>query len=355
MKSWLQNHVGTIELTREGAVFLILTMVVGMGAVNTGNSLLYLVLALMLSLLITSGILSELTLYKIKLERRLPAHIFADKPFHVELLLRNRKRIIPSFSLTIEDDLTQSGNSLNFVSIPPGCTSSRIYQHCFPKRGLYRFHGYKISTSYPFGFFIKFKRKPLPAEVIVYPKIQHLNLLPERYLSRAEGIVLKQKGRGTEIYNLRDYAVGDDSRLIHWKVSARLSRLLVKEFEEEGRRRVCLVMDHSLPRGFSRDQAEALEEGISIMASLAYHFIMHGLYVQLLTHTDVIPSDVGMHHLYKILRCLALLTPFVEDDLSGSKLLTELPKRGCLIFLFSMDDKPLPFQGHARLINVHQQ
>ncbi|MBK9998607.1 MAG: hypothetical protein IPO99_16120 [Nitrospira sp.] len=49
----------TIRVTTEGIRFLLLTLAVGIAAVNTGNNLFYLLLAMMLSLVVLSGLLSE--------------------------------------------------------------------------------------------------------------------------------------------------------------------------------------------------------------------------------------------------------------------------------------------------------
>jgi len=41
------------------------------------------------------------------------------------------------------------------------------------------------------------------------------------------------KGSGMALANLREYLPGDDARAIDWKASARMDRLVVREFEEE--------------------------------------------------------------------------------------------------------------------------
>ena len=51
------------RLTREGRAFLFVTVGVGLAAVNTANNLLYLVLGLLLSLLLDSGVLRLVPLY----------------------------------------------------------------------------------------------------------------------------------------------------------------------------------------------------------------------------------------------------------------------------------------------------
>jgi len=49
----------SIRLTSEGTRFLLFTIGIGVAAVNTGNNLFYLLLAMMLSVVVISGVLSE--------------------------------------------------------------------------------------------------------------------------------------------------------------------------------------------------------------------------------------------------------------------------------------------------------
>ncbi len=72
-----------LKFTREGKYFVGVTLGVGFAAVNTGNNLLYLVLGLQLSLIIVSGILSELTLRDLVITRKLPARSEAGRTFLV--------------------------------------------------------------------------------------------------------------------------------------------------------------------------------------------------------------------------------------------------------------------------------
>ena len=61
-----------------GRVFLLMTLGVGVAAVNTGNNLLYLALSLNLSLILLSGVLSEGTLRHITLRVRPASEAFAE-------------------------------------------------------------------------------------------------------------------------------------------------------------------------------------------------------------------------------------------------------------------------------------
>src|SRR5438105_13638821 len=49
----------SIRLTSDGTRFVVLTLAVGVAAINTGNNLLYLLLAMILSIIVHSGMISE--------------------------------------------------------------------------------------------------------------------------------------------------------------------------------------------------------------------------------------------------------------------------------------------------------
>ena len=65
----------TLEFTKEGARFVILLLVIGFAAINTGNNLLYLIVAMMLSLIVVSGLMSESTLRDITVKRTSPPRL----------------------------------------------------------------------------------------------------------------------------------------------------------------------------------------------------------------------------------------------------------------------------------------
>jgi len=62
-------------------VYLLLTLGVGLGALNTGNNLLFLLVALMLSAIVVSGVMSERCLRYLAVERLPASAAFAGEPF----------------------------------------------------------------------------------------------------------------------------------------------------------------------------------------------------------------------------------------------------------------------------------
>src|SRR5687768_603938 len=92
-----------LRTSREGKYFIAVTIGVGLAAINTGNNLLFLLLGWMFSVIIASGVLSELSLRGITVTRQPPPRIFAGRPFLMGIGLRNAKNRLPSFSVEIED------------------------------------------------------------------------------------------------------------------------------------------------------------------------------------------------------------------------------------------------------------
>src|SRR5437762_14366115 len=90
------------KLTRGGWVFILYTIGVGAGAINTGNNLLYLVFGIFLGLILASGVLSDLTLWGVSVEPLLPLSGRAGEPLYIPFKVTNNKKWIPSLSVRIE-------------------------------------------------------------------------------------------------------------------------------------------------------------------------------------------------------------------------------------------------------------
>ncbi|MBK9111268.1 MAG: hypothetical protein IPM88_06195 [Nitrospira sp.] len=123
----------TIRVTTEGIRFLLLTLAVGIAAVNTGNNLFYLLLAMMLSLVVLSGLLSEQCVRRLDVHRHLPDYLFVNQPTTATLRVANYKSRIPSVSLRLLDvvagkDLDRGFTShLSRLQPPP---SARTHYWC---------------------------------------------------------------------------------------------------------------------------------------------------------------------------------------------------------------------------------
>jgi uncharacterized protein (DUF58 family) len=298
----------SIRLTAEGVRFLLLTLAIGIAALNTGNNLLYLLLAMMLSLIVMSGILSEQTFKQVTIRRRTPDHIFAGRPATATLCVINRKPRFPTFSLRVMDLIEGHAvdRGVHLLHVPPQGTAIRAYPIRYSRRGLHRIEGIKLLTRFPFGLFIKAATLPLETDLVVYPEIKPLpEVLVRDLASLGSEQAVPRRGEGAGLYNLREYQEGDNSRAIHWKTSARQARLIVRETETEDQRHVTLA----LPTAGPGDHQEAFERAVVLGASLAQHFHDRGFSVRLLVGDREIPHGIGESHFHRVLRALALCDP----------------------------------------------
>ncbi len=324
-----------LSFTREGRIIVVLSVGVGFAAINTGNNLLYLLLGWLLSFIVASGILSEMTLKKLRVERRPPPRVFAGEPFLMEVVIHNAKENRASFSIEVEDlvGTTPIDKRCYFLKIPAAKQQRTSYRHTFARRGLYTLTGYRLATKFPFALFRKSRDVEAPLEVLVYPPRVAVPRPPPRTTTRGDAIA-DRLGRRGEFHGLRERRAGDDRRDIHWRSSARSGRLLVREYEDELARKIVIVVDNALPEKARESAADgaltpadeaaisSVERAISVASSLAATYLEAGWTVELVARGLHVPAGVGRMHEAKLSRALALLT-YVGDDVE----LPALPKR----------------------------
>ena len=302
-----------LRFTPEGKWFIFISIAIGFAAVNTGNNLLYLVLAMLLSLIIASGFLSEWGVKGLEIKRHFPPYIFALTPCGILLKVTNTKKYLPSFTLELEEkvDGEHKGRLAYLFRISPGKTQSQIYRLSFPRRGLHQLHEPHLLTRFPFGFFIKGVRIKETREVVVYPPlVPWEELLPE-ISDRGEGSQSRpHMGRGEDIFAIREYVPGDTSRDIHWRSTAKRSQPMVKEYEQAGIKKVHIVLDTSVPKEATLSDLNLFEGSVSKATSLVYHLLKRpDFLVGLSLGDEVFLPQQGDSHLHRMLRALALVEP----------------------------------------------
>jgi uncharacterized protein (DUF58 family) len=128
------------------------------------------------------------------------------------------------------------------------------------------------------------------------------------------------KGRGQDLYALRDYVATDSARHVHWKASARLGSLMVREFAQEDDCRVLLVLDPYVSAQKSELDASArlqvterFDRAVTLCAGLAWHFYERNAFLEFRSvgvETSLAPAD---EVIFTILRHLTFATPLTDD------------------------------------------
>jgi len=306
------------DVTREGLFYVGMVIVIGVAALNTGNNLLFLVLSAMLAAIFVSGISSTALLRSLELEVALPEHTFANTEAFCRLILKNTRRMLPVFSVSVTPVKDKrrvrewqwqrvkfrfppnapEGKSwleipdvsmrrvrvgrefapilrepVYFPVLPPGQKMTADIVLSFPRRGRFTQDSFGLSTRFPFSFLAKTRRVRLEKELIVYPSVEPTDefyeILPiitgeyESYVA----------GRGYDLYRIREYTSADPARHLDWKATAKTGSLKIREFTREDERKLRFVFDNPEPGKISE---QTYERAISLAASLAWHFSQEG-------------------------------------------------------------------------------
>ncbi|MFH1131247.1 MAG: DUF58 domain-containing protein [Pseudomonadota bacterium] len=298
-----------LTFTKQGKYFIALTLGIGFAAINTGNNLLYMILCLMLTTIIGSGVLSELILAGLRVDRELPKRIFANKPFLMGIGISNDKSHISSFSIEIEDLLDDKplGKKCFFLKVAVGDTQKTSYRHCLNRRGLYAFTGFRLSTRFPFSLFCKSRKETRICDVSVFPEIHPVHSTAEHTSGIGEQSFAKLNRHG-EFFALREYRETDDPRDIHWRKSAHVGLPLIRQYHAPFGQQLTIFLDNQRESQTpSPLELERQEQAVSQAASLAVHFVNHGFAVGLVSRTIQVNHGSGQNHLDSILRALATI------------------------------------------------
>ena len=335
------------EVTKAGVFYVLVTLVIGIAALNTGNNLLYIVVAAMLAAILVSGVVSALVLRGLELDVRLPEHVFAGRAVVGRIVLRNSRRLLPSFSIRVVPARREKKvrkqwrwEQTTFVfplnrppqnqwvrlrdyrvrrvevpGAPPGIFEGMVYfpylpakaelaadlELVFQRRGRYCESSFGVATRFPFAFLTKTRHVALRREILVYPPIEApdelFEILP---LVRGEWESFV-RGRGSDLYRIREYMPEDSARHVDWKATAKSGSLKVREFSREDERKLCIVFDNP-PAGQISDAA--YERGVNLAASLAWHFSTQDAEVSF-----VVPGQGRGTDLHEFLAQLAVIEP----------------------------------------------
>jgi len=339
---WLAYRMD-YRVTREGIVYLAGIFVIALAALNTGNNLLFMTLACLLAGILISGLLSQIVLSGVELRLDLPEHIFANQPVMALAELTNHKLRLPSFSLRLvgakgaaKTRAARRGKSraaaspasdilttpVYFPYLPPRQQSRQAVQLVFPQRGVYRQDSIGVQTRFPFGFLEKTRQVESKMQAVVYPSVAPSEEFYEVLPLVTGELESFTRGRGNDLYSIRDYQTFDSARHVDWKASARTGSLQVREFAREDERRVLLVLDPSIPADGKPSAAHnaVFERGVTLCASLAWHFYEINSVLAFRSGAFETAMAPAGENIYDILRHLASAAPVAGE----SSLLSDL-------------------------------
>lgn len=360
------------EVTRAGVVYALVVLLIAIAALNTGNNLLYIVVATMLAAIVVSGAASAVCLGGLELEVKIPEHIFAGTEVPATVCVRSTRRWFPALSISVVPVEKKIKNkrwqwvvtsfpvppwrppgqqwlqlpdrklrrvsvgspsgvfheSAYFPLVPAGAGLDASVKLNFRRRGCYQ-ERFSLSTRFPFAFLVKTRRAALSREVLVYPElsssqetIELLPVLTGQFEARMRGI-------GSDLYRIREYLPEDPARQVDWKATAKSGSLKVREFSREDERRLRVVFDNPRPGEL---QSANYERMVSLTASLVWRLAEQGVLISFVSQDYECFGDP-----HGMLRHLAIAapknTPSILETLTAStdySVVFTIQKRGTI-------------------------
>jgi uncharacterized protein (DUF58 family) len=211
-------------------------------------------------------------------------------------------------------------------------------------RGAFKLGPTVLKSGDPFGLFRSQKIFTSADSLIVLPMIVDITSFPSPPGLLPGGKAIRRKSMDVTPHasGIREYAVGDPLKSIHWASTARRGTLMVKEFEQDPQAEIWLFLDtqsgshselpykdnYQMPEGslFNRKPQFALppsslEYGVTIAASLAHYFISQRRAVGFVSqgHTlTVISAERSERQESKILETLAFITDNGKLSIAGA-------------------------------------
>jgi len=317
------------RVTRGGWALLLLAVLFALGAINAALNLTYLLASLLIAVFVAALVMPALSLRGLRCRRSLARPPHAGEPFTVGLWLISTRRTTAHL-VAVEEPLAALSRPgagpvrrLAFA-IPPGgqvrldCTLPPL------PRGVHPLPGLTWSSRFPFGVAECAVRSSADGEIVVYPARGRLatELVAALRPTGTRAGVPARYGMPTEEFrSIREYVPGDNPRSIHWRTSARLGRLCVRELERERSAPVMVVLDARLPPGLPAvaraRAADCLEKAISFAGEVCRSALAHGCGATLVgffPKPDVLSVAPGPRAMQEIYDALARLAPAESES-----------------------------------------
>lgn len=275
-----------------------MTLLLGFGAVNTGNNLLYLMESALLGFMAVSGLMGHWNLKKIHVRLEPPEEIYAGLETLIRVHLENRRRILPVFLLDVSFE-PDTGHSAHIMMAGRNRHESLSVPAMFPQRGIHTRHRLILSSAFPINFFVRQRIIELKHDITVFPRpvaCQHSTTTDQAH---RDGTNMGQrKGTEGDISRIGNYQGNEPLKMIHWKLSARHDSLKTKELTQVQRPPV-EIDPLSLP-------GANLEQQLSCAAFLIRDRMRDNQAVGLKLGSTTLPPELGPGHKIRLLKELAI-------------------------------------------------
>lgn len=267
--------------TRDAVIVGVLAALLLFVALNLQAGWVYAVDALLIGLLIAGAFSSRLAVAGLTIERAVPSEAFEGETVPVTLtIMAPRWR---RFFVEIVDFVPGlDPHSLFVPLVRPRRPLKLTYRTAARRRGVHTGGSLELRSGGLTAMFRASRRITAPATLVIYPRYWPLVSfpLPGRFPAPAD-VAVRTTRSGIEFHGVRDFRDGDSLRHVHWRSTARRGTLVVREFEDEARGGVTLVLDTRAPHS-AEDPDGRFEDLVRAAASVAHYVTRSGRPVRII-------------------------------------------------------------------------
>ncbi len=282
-----------VKITRWGHLYILITIIIALGAANTGNNLLYLLSSALLALMMVSGISSIINLTGLKVELSPPQEIFATHPAPFRVILRRRRWPLPPTLVGIR---IRGQEAKGIIMGYHGKEETTVWL-TFPHRGKAELSSIEVVSAFPLGFFTRSRKIEVNQELLVFPKPIPTPLKVGEGEGEGPYSPGKSRGLGDEILELRPYQEGDSLKRMDWKATARKGELIIRETANAQGNKLIVQVNKG---------AGDWEEALGRATYLILESTKRGMAVGLILPDKTLKPARGEKHLSTLLEALAL-------------------------------------------------
>jgi uncharacterized protein (DUF58 family) len=230
--------------------------------------------------------------------RRLPASLALARWAEVELTLQPAGR--RPLQVSVFDHVPPG---LQFEGLPRALTlqpeqSTRVnYRICPQRRGPQPFSHCEVELLSPLGLWRQARALPLADQPRVYPDFAGLQgdrlSAVDSWLNQLGVRQQPRRGQGMEFNQLRELRDGDSQRQIDWKATARHSRPIVREYQDERDQQIIFLLDCGRRMRSQDDSLSHFDHALNACLLLSHVALRQGDAVGLLTFASEPPRFVA--------------------------------------------------------------
>ncbi|MFX1509111.1 MAG: DUF58 domain-containing protein [Promethearchaeota archaeon] len=257
--------------------------------------------------------------------------IFQDDFVHIKLTIKNtgshRIDSVDIFDVYPEIFRLVLGKNRIRTRIDPNQVVKFSYILQAPLRGKFTFGPTKFQIYDRLEYRFEEMSGENFEELLIYPNVEEVRIMEslakKRRLGHMFGIhKTRQMSLGTDFTGIRKYEIGDEYRRIDWKSSARLQKLMMRQYETERNIRMFILLDTGATMAAGRPEYSKLEAAIRAALMLAKTAMERKDHVGLLAwstkHHSFLKPGLGDAHYHRMLDQLAEIEPGGEFDLTAA-------------------------------------